>query len=540
MPMASNSSNPNPRSKKRNRSTYAVAFALFVACVQLCPAASPARAESGEQIKPVERFVKGTSSESLANSPTGVPGAASTAVGGQKESHAMEAERLYNEALEFYLVERWARAFDLGQECCALAPQNARYRAALAVFAAKDRPLIYSLEAAKGASRIAPHDANAMTNLAIMFQKNGQRVEAVDRYKKAEAMSNKDYRPRLGIAQCLCIDGNDGLAIAEQELQAAVDTPEDSVAKWSSLGMTYFTLRQNASATACFKKALKIEPQNYWLQTWRLKCALAEHDVPTIKALVPDVVCDKLADPEIALALALLPDNDFSPDLKDRLLHICEKNLFANAPFFYQLGRNLEVVSHLDRAYEAYQVALKAAPGECQYIVSEIGNRLAAGRNDEAFAVWGQSSAERNKPLLPGMVLRDKGPFAHVLDCVGALLQSDSSGVHITRVKFKNIKCGCRIPVMQMKMTIEPGVVFAHIEDAKEYPAVVVYDAKKTSPETIFKHVRHEDDVIEVLSDSPVQSIPDLVRLVQAASDKPDKHIYSLWSFVPPPMELPK
>jgi len=467
-------------------------------------------------------------------------GAAGVAGPSSKVGRATEAERLYNEAIEFFTVERYARAFDLGQECCALAPQNPRYRAGLAVFADKDRPLIYSLSTAKEAARLAPHDANVLTNLGALFQKNGQRAEAVDRYKKAESINPRDYRPKLGIAQCLCIDGSDGMAIAEQELKAAVDTPEDSTEKWSNLGATYLTLRHFPSATACFSKALKIDPKNYRLQSLRLRSALAEHDTATIKALVPEVLNEKLFDAEIALGLALLPDNDFGPDQKDKLLKICERNMTEHAPFFYQMGRNLETVSHLDMAYEAYQFALKAAPGECQYIVSEIGNRLAAGRNDEAFETWGQSSAERNKVVSEGRVLRDNGPFSHVLDCVGGLLQSDGSGVHLTRVKFKNIKCGCRIPVMQMKMTIEPGVVFAHIEDAKEYPAVIVYDAKKIAPETIFKKVRHEGDVIEVISDSPVQSIPELVRLVQAASDKPDKHIYSLWSFLPPPMDLPK
>ncbi len=362
-----------------------------------------------------------------------------------KAANATEAERLYNEAIEFYTVERYARAFDLGQECCSLAPQNPRYRAGLAVFADKDRPLIYSLSTAKEAARLAPRDANVLTNLGRLFQKNGQRADAVDRYKKAETLNPKDYRPKLGIAQCLCIDGNDGMAIAEQELKAAAETPEDSTEKWSNVGVTYLTLHHFPNATACFTRALKLDPKNYRLQSLRLKSALAEHDMATIKALVPDVLTEKLFDAEIALGLALLPDNDFGPDQKEKLLHICERNMTVNATFFYQLGRNFEVVSHLDMAYEAYKLALKAAPGECQYIVSEIGNRLAAGRNDEAFEIWGQSSAERNKVVAAGTVLRDKGPFAHVLDCVGELLQSDSSGVHLTRVKFKNIKCGCRI-----------------------------------------------------------------------------------------------
>lgn len=91
-----------------------------------------------------------------------------------KQANATEAERLYNEAIEFYTVNRFARAYDLGQECCALAPQNSRYRAGLAVFAARDRPLLYSLSTAKEAARLLPNDANVLTNLGILFQKTAR------------------------------------------------------------------------------------------------------------------------------------------------------------------------------------------------------------------------------------------------------------------------------------------------------------------------------------------------------------------------------
>jgi tetratricopeptide (TPR) repeat protein len=513
--------------------------------------------------------------------------AAKPAPSSVKAAAATEAERLYNEAIEFYIVDRYARAFDLGQECCALAPQNARFRAGLAVFASKDRPLLYSLSTAREAARLAPGDANVLTNFGILLQKNGQRADAVDRYKKAENINGKDYRPKLGVAQCLGVDGTDGLLIAERELKAACDTPEDTTAKWVDLGSTYFVLRQYKDATACFSRALKLEPQNYALQALRLRSALVDHDQPTTKVLVDSVLSDKLVDRDVALGLARLPDNEFSPDLKHKLLQICERNIVGQGEFFYQLARNFEAGSHLDMAFATYQMALKAAPGECLYIDSEIGNRLSAGRSDEAVAIWGQSSVDRCKARVASAsgasssgasasgaassgasasgasasgisssgvtsavggasasvvqyTQADKSVFAHVLNCVGELLQSDSPGIRMVRAKFKNIKCGCRLPVIQFKLISQPGVVFARIEDAKEYPCVIVYDAKKSSSETIFKHVRREDDVIEVISDSPVQSIPVLVQLIQTASDKQDKHIFSLWSFLPPPMELPK
>jgi len=499
--------------------------------VQSVSAASGVHSPSG--------ISSGASSGAVSTSPTSNSSGATSAAASTAANLA-EAERLYSEAVEFYQAERYARACQLGHECCVLAPRNARYRTGLAVFESKYKALLYSLASAKEAVRLAPNDPNALTNYGSLLQKNGQRQEAVERYKKAETINANDYRPRLGIAQCLSIDGADGLVIAERELKTAFDNSEDSMAKWASLGETYFILRHFNTAAICFSRALKVDPKNYYLQTLRLKAALAERDNATIRALTPDVLSDKLMDRDVALGLALLPDNEFSPDFKNKLLIICQHNFIGQAEFFYQLGRRFESSAHLDMAYQAYQQALHYSPGECLYIVSEIGNRLSAGRNDEAITIWGQSSAERAKPLASGNLPRDNSVFAHVLTSIGELLQTDNAGVHILHAKFKNIKCGCRLPVIQVKLVSQPGVIFARMEDAKDYPFTIVYDAKKTAPDTIFKHVRKEEDVIEVISDSPVQSIPELVQLIQTASDKTDKHIFSLWSFMPPLLELPK
>ena len=454
------------------------------------------------------------------------------------------ADKLYADAVAAYNADDFGRALTLGKEACAQAPKNARLRGGLALFE-KRQPLIYSLSTAKEAVKLAPNDPLLLTNLGIMLQKNGQRADAVERYKKADGLDGKDYRPKLGVAQCLGVDGTDGLLIADRELKAAVATSQDSVEKWVNIGNTYLILRMNAAATSCFVRALKLDPPNYALKLLRLKTALLEHDLPTIHNLAEAALTDKLTDRDVALGLALLPDNDFAPDLKAKLIPICQRSFFGQAEFFYQLGRNFEAGAHLDMAFEAYQLALHYSPGECQYIISEIGNRLAAGRDDEAVAIWGQSSAERKKGLATstssGAILPpDRSVFAHAFNSIGELLQTANPGIHILQAKFKNVKCGCRLPVIRLKLLNQPGVVFANLEDAKDYPTTVVYDAKKNNAETIFKHARQQEDIVEVISDSPVQSIPELVRLIQSASDKADKHIFSLWSFVPPPMELPK
>jgi tetratricopeptide (TPR) repeat protein len=449
---------------------------------------------------------------------------------------------LYQQAVTAYKQDDLAHALELARSACVQAPKNAKLRGGLAVMESTRPPLLNALASAKEAAKLAVGDACIQTNYGILLEKNGQRAEAVERFKKAEALGSKDYRPRVGIAQCLGVDGADGLTIAANELQAAIPLGEDSVDKWMAIGQTYLVLRQNAQASACFTKALKLDGQNYGLKVLRIKSALAEHDVATVKALVPDVLGDKLSDRDVLLGLSLLPDNDFAPELKRRLSGIAERNYFGQGEFFYQLGRNFEVNKHLDMAFDAYQTALRYSPGECQYIVSEIGNRLAAGRDGEAVTIWGQSSAERKKSPPTSSIPLDRSIFAHVFNSIGELLQASDPGIHMVQAKFKNIKCGCRLPVIKTKMVAQPGVVFANLEDAKEkdYPCTLVYDVKKNSADNIFKHVRQADDIIEVIADSPVQSIPELVHLIQIASDKPDKHVFSLWSFTPPPMELPQ
>ncbi len=90
-----------------------------------------------------------------------------------------------------------------------------------------------------------------------------------------------------------------------------------------------------------------------------------------------------------------------------------------------------------------------------------------------------------------------------------------------------------------MKLRSLSGVIFAHLQDAKDPPACIVYDDKLIDSKAIIA-TKREEDKVEVMSDQPVKSLPELVKIIQDAAEKPDKHIFTLWSFEPPPMELPK
>jgi tetratricopeptide (TPR) repeat protein len=101
----------------------------------------------------------------------------------------------------------------------------------------KTKPLIYPLAAARAAVKI--NGRNSLlptTNLGSLLQRNGERANAIEKYRAALAVDPGDWRAHLGIAQCLAVDGTDGRVIAERELKLACQTANDSVEKWFALG----------------------------------------------------------------------------------------------------------------------------------------------------------------------------------------------------------------------------------------------------------------------------------------------------------------
>jgi hypothetical protein len=198
-------------------------------------------------------------------------------------------------------------------------------------------------------------------------------------------------------------------------------------------------------------------------------------------------------------------------------------------------------------AAKAYLQAINysGADVERRYLAL-VGNRAASGDLNEANRLLAQYVGTRvvgGKPQPRG----HKDIFAQALSYSAQILSSgsnsisssDTGSLRIMRAVFRNINCGCRIPVIELKLRSLPGVIFARLQDEKDPPACIVYDDKLIESKAIIATKRDEDKV-EVMSDQPVKSLPELAKIVQDASDKPDKHIFTLWSFEPPPMELPK
>ena len=240
------------------------------------------------------------------------------------------------------------------------------------------KPLIYSLPEAKAAVKAKPNDAILRTNLGILLQKNGDRSGAVEQYRKATTLDATDWRPHVGISQCLSVDGVDGRVIAEKELKLAVATAGNTTQKWAALGRTYLVLRMYKDASACLDRLLKLIPTDYSAKCLRLKAALLEGTASNFSGLVAEVISPALVDQDLAVLLAGALGELVTPEAKKNLLDISRVNFIGSHETYYKMARALEQLNQFDLAEIAYNDALKSAPQNSCYKLSLIGNRLSA------------------------------------------------------------------------------------------------------------------------------------------------------------------
>lgn len=420
-------------------------------------------------------------------------------------------------------------------------PHSARVSVVRSVLLDKTKPLIYPLAEARAAVRLNPKSALALTNLAVLLQRNGERADAIEKYRAATLLEPANWKAHLGLAQCLAVDGVDGRAIADRELKAAFGSPDDSAEKWSALGSTFLVLSEYARAQDCYSRALRARPGDYFLRAGLAKACLLNGEGGEAQKLFEEVVTGSLNDPELALLYArskFVGEADFA-----KIADLGEHNFIGDNVFFYHLGRAADSRGWLElgkRAY-AYSAANTVAPAAAALAL--IGNRSAAGKDDEARAVFEKYTA----PQVSGAASSaapprtSKDPFALPLAAVGPLLtDSGDSSLKIVHAVFRNIKCGCRRPVLELKLRSQPGVLFACLQDEKNPPACFIYDAKVANAAAIIDKTRREEDQVDVISEEPVKSVTELVQLIQKATDQPDKHLFSIWTFQPAAMELPK
>lgn len=403
-------------------------------------------------------------------------------------------------------------------------------RAFQAYVADKHKPLIYTIDAAKAAARLGGKQAWVQTNYGIALQKDGRKSDAIGAYRAATVLDSSAWRARLGIAQCLAVDGSDGRLIAEEELKLASASPDNSREKWFLLGQTYMTLRQFKEAARCFDRLLALGI-DYEAKALRLKAALSQEDKSQDK-LIADVLSNDLSDQELAILLSELPEERLNVSKKEELLSVCERNFVGSDELFYAMGRRLDD-HYVDLAYRAYQDALKYAPQSGRYMLSLIGNRAQAGDSAELNKLTVQFCPTGEKPK------RYRDAFSHTLQYVPDLV-SGAGTLSVFKAVYHHINCGCRLAVIEYKLRTLDGVIFANLLDMKEPPLTVIYDRTVKKADTILSTVLRPDDKLEVLSDEPVQSLSAVVKLIQKASDKPDKHIFTIWSFAPASMEFPK
>lgn len=164
---------------------------------------------------------------------------------------SLDAKLLFNQVGLLYRdgkFEEALTALNAAKDAQKISADSFLYHLYQSVLLFKTKPLIYPLAAARAAVKINGRNAVANSNLGSLLQRNGERANAIEKYRAALAVDPGDWRAHLGIAQCLSVDGTDGRVIAERELKLACQTANDSVEKWFALGSTYLVLRLNQEA----------------------------------------------------------------------------------------------------------------------------------------------------------------------------------------------------------------------------------------------------------------------------------------------------
>lgn len=455
------------------------------------------------------------------------------------KKNAVDHSAEFLEAQNLYRQGKYEDALAVVKKIKDAGLDDYQVRSHMAVNLFMTRPLIYPLAEARLAVKMNPRSAVANTNLGVLLQRNGERANAIEKYRAASTIDPSDWRAHVGIAQCLVVDGADGRIIAERELKLArAVTTGDTAARFYALGATYLVLRMYTDAEDCFRQMLKAkagEANERTAQLGLLKAALGANNVKLISELAPVVLKTEAFDEKAALAMALPAAHLDNGQLTD-LYTIVEKKFSKSEQFFYLLGRNFENSGQLNLAYKAYLQAVNLSGASSASVLSLIGNRAQVGELEEAKRLTAQYVVGKPAKLTG----HNKDIFARSLQYAQQILSSEvEPTLHILNVQFSNIKCGCRIPVIELSLRSLPAVIFARVQDEKDPHACIIYDSKVSTSQAIVS-IKRDDDKVEVLNDQPVKSLPELVKIVQAAADKPDKNIFTLWSFEPPPMELPK
>lgn len=433
--------------------------------------------------------------------------------------------------------------------------------------------------AAPGFSATARERSIVVSNLGVLLQQNGEKGPALDKYKQAIALDNTNWRAHLGYAQMMAVDGFEGRALAEKELSEPemISAARSDLDAADEIASTYLVLHMPKQARQIIQSATKSNPaypaslQRSSTRRLYIKACLqiiesssnpkanTSIDLAQLSSLISQAIAAKDFDMSLALSLAgPACRKALGTELIQEMIKVLaasRDHMFTGQVDFYQsLGYALEspdIDGRIDAvsAEQAYRTALMWSQGAPRETISLMGNLHLQGKTLEIPAIIGTKSSADNTAK---KTYKDR--LERTLERVLRLIATgeiEKGRVHVWQGVLKNLKCGCRISVIEYKLESNEGILLARIEDKKEPGATVIYDTGKIDAQglmPLFKGATKELEAMETRDDQPITSVHQLVRVLQKAeregkggtnASNANAHTFNYWSFAHPSLQLP-
>lgn len=469
-------------------------------------------------------------------------------------------------------------------------PNNPYVYSALSVAARPGKPLLYALEQAKLAQRHAGglrrEERSLLTsNLASLSQTNGEKERAYKLYEEAIGLDGANWRAHLGLAQVASVDGSDGRVLALKELQLVRDNREVGCERLLALGKTYYALEMYHPAKVALLEALRlaqaasssvtaeclgaikiwllkscIEEKNQKIAEFRrlsknaghigmsavrqtgtqaTSAAAIETDMgsghenefdPNLLELINESLHATYIDPELAIFLAR---GALSNEQLELLWSKVSERFIGEGKFYYELARLMETgrKPRLDLAEAGYRQAIAWNNGGLENL-SLAANLSRQGKTEEL------------RKLLTETTFTLKDNFRTAFEKVSRNFQEKGENfqnLFLYRGVLKNLKCGCRLSIVEYKLETSKGIIFARLDDKKEPPVTLFFNSDLIPAAQLasaLQGVAKEQEKFELTAIEPLKGLVDLVEHMQKLEDSRKRKSFNMWSFVPPPLKL--
>jgi Tfp pilus assembly protein PilF len=176
-----------------------------------------------------------------------------------------EIRNLIDQAIAALHNGDFIRAVGIGDQLASLGPESAvvcsiRAQALLGADSPEE-----SLQEARKAVALAPHDEHAHQLLAYASWRNDRLTLAQDSFEKAIELSN--HRPSVLSDYAWFMASERGPKPGELAAKAAVEANADSSTAWAALGLAQYRLHRRHEAETSLRRALQLNPNDIYAQS---------------------------------------------------------------------------------------------------------------------------------------------------------------------------------------------------------------------------------------------------------------------------------